>query len=163
VSLENKHPLLISVTYVPGYYRLQRQLCIPSISEAIPKLANICTTTHSVSSAATKYMRVRKHHVFYHFSKSCHHEALRVPVVSLNFAPGCNYRLYNTELGNKQAGFFFFFFGIFCCFLFNMWQVQLAYFGEEESSVPMRKEYSSSRCPRGTCLLPQGTVRKSQC
>lgn len=43
VSLENEHPLLIPVTYVPSYYRLQRQLCIPSVSEAIPKIANICT------------------------------------------------------------------------------------------------------------------------
>lgn len=58
VSLENEHPLLIPVTHVPGYYRLQRQLCIPSVSEAIPKLANICTTTHPVSSAATKNMHV---------------------------------------------------------------------------------------------------------
>lgn len=75
VSLENEHPLLIPVAFVPGYYRLQRQLCIPSISEAIPKLANICTTTHPVSSAAAKNMHVSENVM--HFVASASHAITR--------------------------------------------------------------------------------------
>lgn len=70
-SLESEHPPPFPVTYVPGCDSLPRQLCIPSVSEAIPKLANICTTTHPVSSAATKNMHVSGN--IMHFITSASH------------------------------------------------------------------------------------------